>query len=97
MKNVRELMVLLGSVILIMAGVHIVDGCSAQEAKTAKDVAIKVADETCKELETQPEPEWLALACAAEGVAGGVVKVLMPRAEWRAIRARAGRDAGPGK
>jgi hypothetical protein len=71
-------------------------GCSAAQKRTAVTIATTVADDVCHELEQQPEPEWVTLVCAVEGVATDFVRVRMPRAQWAAVRARH-LDAGPGK
>ncbi len=75
------------------------EACTPQNAKTAEAVAVRVADNLCVEEAKQPDaPEWIALVCTAESVTS---HVLLPRADWRAMRARAaGRvppEAGPGK
>lgn len=90
------------SLVLLLAA------CSQGQTKTAIDVGTKIADAVCKEEAEQPaEPDWVKLACAAEGIAGGVVHVLMPREEWNVVRGRKPKpcttapppafDAGPGK
>lgn len=82
--------------------------CTEQNAKTAADVAVRVADGVCKEEANQPaEPEWVAIACAIESAAGGVAHVVMPRAQWDVVRGKKPPpcspakpptfDAGPGK
>jgi isopentenyl phosphate kinase len=70
--------------------------CTKQQAVVGEKLAVKVADELCKELADPTEPEWVAVLCNVEGVVGGAVKVLLPRKEWGAIRSRRA-DAGPGK
>lgn len=59
--------------------------CTAQDAKSAVDVTIKIADNTCKEEASDPnEPEWVKVACIVEN---GVVHIILPRTQW-AMRKR---------
>jgi hypothetical protein len=63
--------------------------CTTQQAKDVTNVVVKVSDELCTEEASDPnEPDWVKLACKVEGVAGGIVHVLFPGPEWRALRAR---------
>ncbi len=58
------------------------------------DTHSQVSDAVCAEEASNPaEPDWVKLACKVEGVAGGVVHVILPRAKWQAMRSRA-LDAG---
>ncbi len=74
--------------------------CTHEQAATGAKVATTIADATCHEIATTAnEPEWITLACAAEGVVSGVVNVRMRRVEWAARRGACARgmlDAGPG-
>ena len=64
----------------------------------AGQIAVKVTEALCSELASDPanDSEWIALGCA---VGPEVIKVLLPRPEWHAIKARkaGAADAGPGK
>lgn len=72
--------------------------CTASQTKTAVDVATRIADDLCKEVAVvSTEPDWVTVACAIEGVAGGIAKVTLPKAQWHAILAKGHADAGPGK
>jgi hypothetical protein len=71
-------------------------GCAQPVAKTATNVAVKIADDVCKELGAGDEPEWVVIACQAPDLVGGVVNIAMPRAQWAGVKARR-IDAGPGK
>lgn len=69
-------------------------GCTPQQARTAVDVGVKVASDTCDELEDAGVTgDDVALACDAAPAIGGVVQVLLPRRTWLAMKT----DAGPGK
>ena len=75
--------------------------CTPQDAKTPKDLggaAIKVADDVCTEVQDAgTPPDWVTLLCTAVDTADKI-RVLLPRPEWSAIRARRSKvDAGPGK
>lgn len=77
-------------------------GCSPAQQKTAENVAVKIAEDACKEIANQSgSPDWVSLACAA---GTGIVNVTMPKSEWQSIKARkaSSGDAGtivpvPGK
>jgi hypothetical protein len=88
--------------------------CTQQDTKTATNIATKIADDICKEETAQPDAaDWVAIACAVEAPASGVVHVLMPREQWNVTRgkkptpcaptpcisasAKPAFDAGPGK
>jgi len=67
--------------------------CTGEQAKTAKDVIVRVADDVCKEEGKQPdEPELVAIACTAEGI---LAHVVLPKKAWYARGPS--KDAGPGK
>lgn len=77
-------------------------GCTdTAQVKTVSDIAVKIADTTCKELEALPDmPDWVQLACNIErkiGQVEQVVKVLMPRTEWHQILAHKSLPKTPGK
>jgi len=69
--------------------------CTKEQGIAAKDVTVKVAEEVCKELATDAgtESAWALIACSA---GTGIVKVLLPRDQWRAMRGQPplGADAG---
>lgn len=85
-----------GSIILL--------ACTKQQGDVAKDVTVRVADDVCKEVlasgadggaQMVLDPGTATLLC---DTGAGIVKVLLPRTEWRAIVARRSAvDAGPGK
>jgi hypothetical protein len=80
----------------------IVQACSPGQAKTATSLAVRIADDVCKEVQNTPAdlPDWVELACQAEGVAAPIVRVLMPKQQWHETRmaTKSGvKDAGPGK
>ncbi len=71
----------------ILFVVMLLVGCTAQQAKTATDVAVKVTTELCAEEASDPnEPDFVKLACQVEG---GLAHVFLPRTEWRAMKAAA--------
>lgn len=74
--------------------------CTREQASAGAKVATTIADATCREIgTTADQPEWITLACAAEGIASGVVNVKMRRVDWSARRGscvRGALDAGPG-
>lgn len=76
--------------------------CTPSEAKTARNVAIKLTDDACHEVQDAGvvppgEEEFVNLLCTGLDIADKV-KILLPRKEWHAIRARKSAvDAGPGK
>ena len=60
--------------------------CTTQDAKTAANVAVTVAQNVCQEEAQQPDAaDWVQVACQAANVAGGIVHVLLPRAQWNAL------------
>ncbi len=80
------------------------EACTKQQGAALQGVVTTVAADTCRELESQPEPAWVLLACSAEGALtseGGplgevaTVRVRIPRAQWAAIKA--GASSSPGK
>lgn len=73
--------------------------CTKQGGQAATDVTVTVADAVCRyETEQPQEPEWVAIACAIEGVAGGVAHLILPRDQANAImRTQVYHDGGPGK
>jgi hypothetical protein len=74
--------------------------CSQAQTKSVADVTTRISDAVCQEEAQQPnEPDWVKIACAVEGVAGGIVHVLLPRDQWNAVKGRKkpAFDAGPGK
>ena len=61
-------------------------GCSPAQQKTAENVAVKIAEDACKEIAGQTgSPDWVSLACTA---GTGIVNVVMPKSEWQTIKAR---------
>jgi hypothetical protein len=85
---------------LALVPVLLIAACTREQGAAGAKVATTIADATCRELATTADaPDWITLACAAEGVASGVVNVRMRRTEWLARRgacARGSLDAGPG-
>ncbi len=56
-------MLLVGALVLALGG------CTKTQATTATGIGVTVATDVCKELETQPEPDWVLLACTVEQTA----------------------------
>lgn len=84
----------------LLASLFLPAACTREQGAAGAKVATTIADATCSEIgTTADQAEWITLACAAEGVASGVVNVKMRRVEWAARRgacARGALDAGPG-
>lgn len=83
---------------------YVAVSCTPQQAKTAESVGVRIADDVCHEVDDAGVgPEWISLLCAGLDVANALraekVRVVMPRAEWHAIKARkpASPDAGAAK
>ena len=61
-------------------------GCSPAQQQTAKTVAVKIAEDACKEIASEAgSPDWVTLACTA---GTDIVNVVMPKTEWASIKAR---------
>ena len=83
----------LGLVVAVVAA-GLCTSCTPQQAQTATNVVVKVTDALCTEEASDPsEPDWVKLACQVEG---GVAHVIMPRAQWQAMKSAhaAPADAG---
>jgi hypothetical protein len=77
---------------ITVAGVAILVACApgtgqqvGKVATAGAPIALAVVNDLCREL-PGGERDWVTLACAAEGVANGVVNVKMRRPEWLARR-----------
>ncbi len=77
---------------ITIAAVAIMVACSpgtgqqvGKVATAGAPIALAVVNDLCKEL-PGGEPDWVTLACAAEGIANGIVNVKMRRPEWIARR-----------
>jgi hypothetical protein len=68
--------------------------CGAAQ-KPIRDVAIKVAADVCQEVATVEglDPNLTELLCD-DG--SQIVKVLLPKKQWQAMKAAQGDDGGPG-
>jgi hypothetical protein len=56
-----------------------------QTAKTAENVVVRIADDLCQAEAQQPnDPQWVAVACKAEGI---VFHVILPSTQWQAVHA----------
>jgi hypothetical protein len=68
--------------------------CSPAQQKTAENVAVKIAEDACKEIAGQTgSPDWVSLACTA---GTDIVNVTMPKSEWQSIKARKANTADAG-
>lgn len=74
--------------------------CTQQQAQTAANVAIRIAQDVCSEEspDKQPsDPAWVALACKVVSAVSGladtsapqVVHVQIPRVEWVSLKTAA--------
>lgn len=89
-----------GAMLAVAVAAMWLASCSSPQQKRAVEgVVVKVAEDLCVEeigaSAASADPDLVALLCRA---GADTVKVLLPRQEWHAIRARrSGVDAGPGK
>jgi len=81
------------AILIILLGGSLMH-CSATQ-KPIRDVAIKVAADACQEVATAEglDPDMVELLCD-DG--SQIVKVLLPRQQWKSIKARGLIDGGPG-
>lgn len=76
-----------------------VQSCTTQDARTARDIAVRIAADICTEEANEKSttaPDWVAIMCTAgEGI---IAHVTMPRAQWYQVRAMTRpNDAAVGK
>jgi len=71
--------------------------CGTPEAKIVEGIAVRVAEDVCKELQDAGADPYVTLLCTLAD--GRSAKVQIPGTEWHAIKARkvGSVDAGPGK
>lgn len=73
-------------VLILVAGGAAIQSCTPQ-ARTAISTAVKVAVDTCAEIEDSGAAEgWIALTCAVVDVAGPEVEVLLSETQWNSMK-----------
>lgn len=80
--------------IVLIAGLSSFCAPSPKLAGTEK-VAVRIADDVCNEVDNLGADEWVTVLCQVESVAGSLVKVILPRKQWGAIRGS--QNPAPGK
>jgi hypothetical protein len=91
--------ILLGLLVSVLIPID----CTPEAKTVVSDVAVQITDTACKELldpdSGGTDPLWVTLVCeGAAGVAGGLIKVILPRKQWEAMKGHTpSADAGPGK
>lgn len=82
LSSMKKLLIIIGLSLVVVTDT----GCPA--AKTAAQIAVQVAVDTCSELDqTGVQPGWVALVCAVVDGAGQEVQVLLSKDQWNAMKA----------
>lgn len=66
--------------------------CTKQQGTQIASAAVTIAADVCKEVETQPEPDWVYIVC---DIASGVQQTFrLPKKQWTAMKAASADAAG---